>query len=217
MELKAEKAFVKALTKKPGQQKTKLTLVAPMTPKLARALGVASVVYNQEGLPKQEILECKLEIPKAENLDLRIEVPALPETLVVNSALEATDWLAKRKGSTKKGKPSRLMLQFNITFAGSALGVFEWLEKYGTAEGTMTLTSAGPEQINLSDPASRRKPKKKAKDIMDEAVKGDVPPDGTGVWEKVAEIDRAKQAELGKATAEEMQRIIDTAAKGQVQ
>lgn len=157
MELRAEKAFVKTFHKKVGQGKTRLGVVIPMTPKTARDLGFFSAVYQQDGTPKQEILEVKLEVAKARDFNFRLEVLTLPEKLIINTCDEATDFVAKRKGATKKGKASRLMLEFKVAFRGASVGVYEWLEKYGLADGTLTIASTGPEQINLSDPASRRK------------------------------------------------------------
>lgn len=157
--LKAEKAFVKAFTKKVGSGKTALTVIIPMTPKLAKDFGFHSAVYQQDGTPKQEILEAKLEVAQAEALDFRLDVPTIAETLVIPSISDACEFVAKRKGATKKGKTSRLVLEFKIKFSGSSIGVFEWLEKYGQAAGTLALKRTGPEQINLSDPASRRKPR----------------------------------------------------------
>ena len=177
MDLRAEKAFVKTFHKKVGQGKTRLGVVIPMTPKIARDLGFFSAVYQQDGTPKQEILEVKLEVEKAQSFDFRLEVLTLPETLIINTCDEAVDFVAKRKGATKKGKSSRLMLEFKVVFRGSSIGVYEWLEKYGLADGTLTIESTGPEQINLSDPASKRKPRGKDAAANDaEPVDAPVPP-----------------------------------------
>ena len=52
-ELIFEKCFVKAFTRKIGGNKSKLTFVADLTPKLAGDLGVHSIVMDQKNVRKQ--------------------------------------------------------------------------------------------------------------------------------------------------------------------
>lgn len=147
--LKIENAFIKAFTHKVGASKTKLTIIAALTPQMAQELRVRSVVFAPDNTPKQEIEEIKLKVIKSAPFDFRMEVPNIKDVLLIPSCIEAADWVAKLKGSTKKGKASRLLIEFKVAFNGAASGVFEWLEKYGQAIGSVTMKSSGPEQQDL--------------------------------------------------------------------
>lgn len=151
-------AHIKAFDKKVGKGKTKLTVMAPLTAELARALKVHSVVFTQENMPKPEIIEVELNIKKSTPFQFRLEVQHVEHVLNVQVE-ECGDWTALQKGTTKKKKPSKLMIQFKVAFAGSALGVFEWLEKYGQAPGTLEMKSISPEQQELvADEPKKGKP-----------------------------------------------------------
>lgn len=154
--MQIENAFVKAFNVKVGAKKTKLTIIAPLTPALARTLRVHSAVYATDNTPKQEIVEAELAVQKSAPFDLRLEVANISHVLQIPACEEALEWIAKRKGSTKQGKASKLLIEFKVRFTGSALGVFEWLEKYGQAPGNLSLTSTAPEQ----QPLKAESPKK---------------------------------------------------------
>jgi hypothetical protein len=151
-------AFVKAFTTKIGKKRNVLTLVSPLTPELARKLKIHSAVFTQENAPKPELLEVKLNVAKTDGFDVRLEVPNIADVLHINACSEAKDWIARQKGSSKKGKPSRLMIEFKACFTGSAIGIIEWLEKYGEAAGSLTLKQDGAVQQEM--PLSEAKPTK---------------------------------------------------------
>lgn len=154
--------YVKAFHKKVGDPKTRLTLVAPLTPDLARKLRIHSAVFTQENMPKPELLEVKLKVQKTPNFTLRLEVPSVPDVLIVGCD-EALDWVATQKGTSKKGRPTKLMVEWKVKFVGAAVGVFEWLEKYGGASGKLTLGDFAPEQMPL--------PQQEAEPPMSKAAK----------------------------------------------
>lgn len=160
-EMEITNAFVKAFTKKVGSGKTKLTVVAPLSAALARELKVHHVVYTQENMPKPELIEVKLNVRKSAPFNLRLEVPSVPHVLNVMCE-DAIDWIANQKGTTKKGKPTKLMIEFKAVFTGAAIGVFEWLEKYGQAAGTLTLDSTAPVQQHLQEVPKKGKKDGKA-------------------------------------------------------
>lgn len=149
MSLKIDAAFIKAFNHKVGANKTKLTIVAALTPQIAQELKVRSVLYAPDNTPKQEIEEIKLKVIKSAPFDFRMEVPNIKDVILIPACIEASDWVAKLKGSTKRGKVSRLLIEFKVAFAGAASGVFEWLEKYGQAVGSVTLNASGPQQQDL--------------------------------------------------------------------
>jgi hypothetical protein len=153
-----EVACVKAFTKKVGANKTKLTMLAPLTPALARGLKIHSLVYTQDNTPKPELLEIKLNVAEMPTYKLRLEVQGVPTVLDVQCDA-AVDWIARQKGSTRKGKPSKLVVEFKAVFSGAAIGVFEWIEKYGGAAGILRLASVDPEQADLAlqDPPPKGK------------------------------------------------------------
>lgn len=143
-------AFVKAFQKKVGSGKTKLTILAPLPATLARELKVHNVVYTTDNMPKPEMIEVKLNVRKSAPFNLRLNVSTVPHVLEVLCD-DAIDWIASQKGTSKKGKPTKLMIEFKALFTGAAIGVFEWLEKYGQAAGTLTLDSTAPVQQNLHE------------------------------------------------------------------
>lgn len=159
-------AFIKAFVKKVGSGKTKLTILAPLPATLARELKVHTVVYTTENMPKPEMIEVKLNVRKSAPFNLRLNVPNVPNVLTVLCE-DAIDWIATQKGTSKKGKPTKLMIEFKAVFTGAAIGVFEWLEKYGQAAGTLTLDSTAPVQQDLHVVEPKKKGKGK------EAAAGD--------------------------------------------
>lgn len=154
--MEIQDAFVKAFTKKVGNGKAKLTICAPLTPQLARQLKVNTVCFTPENMPKPEIIETKLKVLKTCPFNLRLEVPAI-EHILNTQIEECADWIATQKGTSKKGKPTKMMIEFKAIFTGSALGVFEWIERYGGAKGLLRLGD-GHEQQTLQE-----EPKKKGK------------------------------------------------------
>ena len=160
-----EKAFVKAFEHKMQGGKTHLVMVAAMTPQLARALKVHSSVYNTENMPKPEILEVKLNVIREPGFDLHFAVDKIQDAISIPRCIEAREWVATQKGTSKKGKATKLMIQFKVAFAGSELAVFEWLLKYRSSPGVLTLKPGGPQQTTIDDiPAeTAREENRKAK------------------------------------------------------
>jgi len=154
-------AFIKAFTKKVGSGKTKLTILAPLPAELARSLKVHSLVYATENMPKPELIEVKLNVRKSAPFQLTLNVANVSHVLDVMCE-DAIDWIARQKGTSKKGKPTKLMIEFKAVFTGAAIGVFEWLEKYGSAAGTMSLKSNAPEQQTLQEVPPKKKHDRKA-------------------------------------------------------
>lgn len=152
MELKD--AWIKDFSKKIGKGKATLRVCAPLTPQLARTLKVHSACFTTENMPKPEILETKLNVLKTCPFDFRLEITDVPHVLAVQID-ETKDWIANQKGTTKKGKPTKMLIEFKAIFTGAAIGVFEWLEKYGSAKGTVTMGN-GPEQQTLHEEPKRR-------------------------------------------------------------
>lgn len=159
--MEIQNAFVKAFAKKVGSGKTKLTIVAPLSAQLARELKVHSVVYTQENMPKPELIEVKLNVRKSAPFNLKLNVASVPHVLDVQCE-DAVDWIATQKGTSKKGKPTKLMIEFKAVFTGAAIGVFEWLEKYGQAAGVLTLDSTAPVQQDLHEAPKKGKKDGKA-------------------------------------------------------
>lgn len=150
-------AYIKDFTVKVGKGKSTLRMCAPLTPQLARELRVHSVCFTQENMPKPEILETKLNIRKSCPFSLRLEVKDISH--VLNVQIDDTkDWVANQKGTSKKGKPTKMMIEFKAVFTGSAIGVFEWIERYGGAAGVLSLTD-GPSQPTLVDEKEKKRGK----------------------------------------------------------
>lgn len=169
-----EGAFVKAFTTKIGKKRNVLTLISPLTPDLARKLKIHSAVFTQENAPKPELLEVKLNVAKSNGFDVRLEGPNIADVLHINACSEAKDWIARQKGASKKGKPSRLIIEFKACFSGSAIGILEWLEKYGEAPGTLTIKSDGAvqQEMPLSEAKAKEPPlaSKRATDMASSAA-----------------------------------------------
>lgn len=147
-------AWIKDFSKKIGKGKATLRICAPLTPQLARTLKVHSVCFTTENMPKPEIIETKLNVLKSCPFNLRLEIPDIPHVLAVQID-EMKDWIANQKGTSKKGKPTKMLIEFKAIFTGAAIGVFEWLEKYGSAKGNLTMEN-GPEQQTLHDEPKKR-------------------------------------------------------------
>lgn len=167
-------AFIKAFTTKIGKRRNVLTFVAPLTADLARNLKIHSAVYTQDNTPKPEIIESKLNVAKSAGFDVRLEVANVADVMHITACSEAKDWIARQKGSTKKGKPSRLLIEFKACFSGSAIGILEWLEKYGEAPGSLLLRNDGPVQgkMPLSEAKAKEPPlaSKRADDMASSAA-----------------------------------------------
>lgn len=155
-ELTFEKCFVKAFTKKVGVNKSKLTFVADLSPKLATELGVHSIVMDQKNVPKQGLLEVELAVA-IQGVAITLEVSNLTEWLHVPHSEVLDKFIARRKGSTKNGKPSELRVQFQATWTGPAVGVFEWLERYGAAAGVLKCRLSGEQMDFFTVPAKKGK------------------------------------------------------------
>lgn len=158
-ELIFEKCFVKAFTRKIGGNKSKLTFVADLTPKLAGDLGVHSIVMDQKNVPKQGYKEVDLAV-LVQGAILTLEVPAIAEWLHVPHCEALDAFVARRKGSTKAGKPSELRVEFKATWTGAAVGVFEWLEKYGGAAGDLKVQLTSEQMDFFALPKKSGKNKK---------------------------------------------------------
>lgn len=174
-----ENAYVKALQTKVGKKTNALTFIAPLTPDLARKLKIHSAVFTQENAPKPELLEVKLKVGKSAGFDVRLEVQKVADVLHITACSEAKDWIARQKGASKKGKPSRLVIEFKACFSGSAIGILEWLEKYGEAAGVLSLKNDGPVQQEM-DVKPARGPAVASKREADLAVSAAAASDAKG-------------------------------------
>ena len=153
-------AFVKSYTSKVGKNVTKIKILAPLPATLARELRVHSLVFTTENMPKPELIEVKLNVKKSAPFELRLEVQNVPHVLNMTCE-DAIDWIARQQGTSKKGKPSRLLIEFSVVYVGSILGLVEWLERYGQAAGTLSMQSTAPQQATLLDTTPKKAQKKK--------------------------------------------------------
>lgn len=132
-------AWLKEWKAKVGHGVVRVVFCCQLTPAVARDLKVFSTVFEQDGTPKQTYEEVKL-TPRLSGFNLKMQHKDIPLDLSLPSCSEADEFLARRKGSTKKGKASKLILQFRVTYKGSKLHLVEWEEKYGTQACQLVIT-----------------------------------------------------------------------------
>lgn len=154
-----KEAWLKAFTSRIGHDKSKITICAPLTAELARALKFFSAVFQQDGTPKQEIVEVELS-PIIRNFDLKIDASGIPLVLHMPSCLEASKFIAKRKGSTKKGQASRLIIEFKVLYRGTLTHFMEWAERYGTMQGDCVISPTEENGDLFAEPAKAEKKKR---------------------------------------------------------
>lgn len=148
-------AYIKAMTVKMGKG-VFLTFQAPLTSDTARLLGIHSDVYKQDNTPKQNLLETKLRIVIPPPFSVRLEITAKDATdLVLPDCNFAGNWMSILQNATKKGKPTKLILQWQVGFMGSGVEALAWLERWRSAAGNVVIKSNAPVQATLDEKPSK--------------------------------------------------------------
>lgn len=113
--------------------------VAYFTAAVAKSLDARWLLFDKENAPKDGYSKVDLDFA-IKNVDFRLDVEKVPSVLQLMQCEKVHKFTVRKTGATKKGKPSKLVVQFRADYTGAPLDLMEWLIKYGSAEGALVLT-----------------------------------------------------------------------------
>lgn len=124
-----------------------IRIVAVMTAATARALGLGSLLFNNESDVKSGFEEMALSVEMT-NLRLKFNAPKIPEGLDLYVD-KANKFKAALKGDGKK-KPKKLMVTFRVHTTTNAFQLLEYVFKVGGAAGVCRLQARQEELFDTT-------------------------------------------------------------------
>ena len=131
---------------------SKIKLVAVFSRQVADALGVRWALFDKQTIPREGLKAIELDV-EFENFRLTLDVPKLSQHKLDLRAEKATKFKIVKIGSAKKkAKEPRMLVRFQVHYAGNPFEMLEYLLKAGNAEGRLKLEPAQREMFEGEKP-----------------------------------------------------------------
>lgn len=155
--IKLEKCALTAIEgkKRNGIVTSKLKFAAIFDQAAAKAIGVEYTLFQKGGDIRTGYASLELDFRLAD-LKLFYVVKGFETHALDLRSHSADKFVIRKKGDGKK-KPSKLVVTFNVLHIGQYLELANWWERYGGADGVLTLT---PQQTELPLAEAAEQPKR---------------------------------------------------------